>query len=158
MATKLGTNNISDIYLGNLRVSKIYNGSGAAVYEYAEPTPPTGKDAIALFVEDGQPSGDYENELITTVAYLSLAQVNAVTSISLPNVTTIKSFGITSSGDLTTLYIGTNLNTVCTLEVPNNNNPLPIDNLTTIYVPSALVESYKSANGWSNYADKIVGI
>lgn len=55
MAIKLGTNNISDIYLGNLRVSKIYNGSGAAVYEYAESTPTSYN--ITYSVTNGTASG-----------------------------------------------------------------------------------------------------
>ena len=31
-------------------------------------------------------------------------------------------------------------------------------NLANIYVPSASVDAYKAADGWKNYADKIVGI
>ena len=52
---------------------------------------------------------------------------------------------------LRTLYIGTELDTVCTLDnvfgIPNN--------VTEIYVPKALVNEYKTANNWSYFADKL---
>ena len=52
---------------------------------------------------------------------------------------------------LTTLYIGTETDTVCTL---SSTSAIP-SNVTKIYVPSSLVDSYKSATNWSSYASKI---
>ena len=37
-----------------------------------------------------------------------------------------------------------------------SGEPNPIETLTAIYVPTASVDNYKAASGWSTYADKIV--
>ena len=52
---------------------------------------------------------------------------------------------------MTTLYIGTESNTVCTL---SSTNAIP-SNVTDIYVPVDLLDSYKTATNWSSFADKI---
>ena len=51
------------------------------------------------------------------------------------------------------MYIGTESNTVCTLGV----DAIP-SSVTDIYVPEALVDSYKTATNWIYYSDKIFGI
>ena len=48
------------------------------------------------------------------------------------------------------MYIGTESSTVCTLGV----DAIP-SSVTDIYVPEILVDSYKTANNWSRFADKI---
>ena len=76
---------------------------------------------------------------------------SSLASISLPNITSIEAYAFCDCSTLTTLYIGTNTSTVCTLE---NTNAIP-SSVTTIYVPASLVDSYKSATNWSSYASKI---
>ena len=76
-----------------------------------------------------------------------------LTNISLPNATSIGGSAFQSCSSLTTIYVGTNTSTVCTLSNTNAFNNCT--NLTNIYVPFSLVDSYKSATNWSNYADKI---
>ena len=49
------------------------------------------------------------------------------------------------------MYIGTESDTVCTL---SSTNAIP-SSVTDIYVPEALVDSYKTATNWSSFADKI---
>mgnify|MGYP002520748945 CR=1 FL=1 len=70
--------------------------------------------------------------------------------VSFPNVTSINGHDVFSDAT-TTMYIGTETDTVCTLE---KASAIP-SRVTDIYVPSALVEQYKTATNWSNFADKI---
>ena len=78
---------------------------------------------------------------------------SGLTSASFPNATNIRDSAFYNCSKLTTIYIGTNTSTVCTLASTYVFNSCP--NLTNIYVPSSLVDSYKSATNWSNYAGKI---
>ena len=74
-----------------------------------------------------------------------------LTSITLPLVTSIGAYAFYGCASLAALYIGTRSDTVCTL---SDSNAIP-SNVTDIYVPEALVESYKVATNWSGFADKI---
>ena len=87
----------------------------------------------------------------TTIRNEVFSHCSALTSVSLPAATSIGSSVFYSCSKLTTLYIGTESNTVCTL---SNTNAIP-SSVTDIYVPEALVDSYKTATNWSNFADKI---
>ena len=77
----------------------------------------------------------------------------SIESIKLSNATSIGEYAFYKCSSLTTIYVGTNTSTVCTLSNTNAFNNCT--NLTNIYVPASLVDSYKSATNWSNYADKI---
>ena len=55
---------------------------------------------------------------------------------------------------LQTLYIGTSLSTVCVLYKTLTLN----DNIQSIFVPMSLVNAYKTAQYWSQYASRIFGI
>ena len=74
-----------------------------------------------------------------------------LTSVSLPAATSIGDYAFYSCSKLTTLYIGTESDNVCTL---SSTNAIP-SSVTDIYVPEALVDSYKTATNWSSFADKI---
>ena len=76
---------------------------------------------------------------------------SALTSVSLPSATSIGNNALRSCSALTTLYIGTESDTVCTL---SNIDAIP-SNVTDIYVPVDLLDSYKTATNWSSFADKI---
>ena len=76
-----------------------------------------------------------------------------LTKVSFPNATSIGSYAFKSCSNLTTIYVGTNTSTVCTLS--STDAFTNCTNLTNIYVPANLVDSYKIATNWSNYADKI---
>ena len=65
----------------------------------------------------------------------------------------VRDYAFNSCSGLTTIYVGTNTSTVCTLSNTNAFNNCT--NLTNIYVPKSLVAHYKSATNWSNYASKI---
>ena len=74
-----------------------------------------------------------------------------LTEASFPLVTSIGSAAFNGCSSLTTIYVGTESDTVCTL---SSTNAIP-SSVTDIYVPASLVDSYKSATNWSSYADKI---
>ena len=89
---------------------------------------------------------------VTDIKNYAISNCSSLTSASLPSVTSIGTQAFATCPKLTTLYIGTNTSTVCTL---SNTNAIP-SNVTKIYVPPALVDSYKSATNWSSFASKIV--
>lgn len=94
--------------------------------------------------------------LLTTVEPLTFRKCEALTTIDLPAATTIKTQAFYSSG-LTSLTLRSN--TVCTLKNVDALTFTPIEEGTGyIYVPSNLVDSYKTASGWNEYANQIKAI
>ena len=91
--------------------------------------------------------------LITIIESYTFRNCIALTSVDFPKLTNIKDSAFTGCTSLTTLYIGTESETVCTLSSTSAFNNC--SSLADIYVPEALVDSYKSATNWSNFADKI---
>ena len=71
--------------------------------------------------------------------------------ISLPAVASIGEMVFRSCRALTTVILG-NTSQVATL---SNTNAFYMASNAIIYVPDALVDSYKSATNWSTYADRI---
>ena len=88
---------------------------------------------------------------VTSIIEYSFNYCEELLTVSFPKVTTVGNSAFYGCSKLTTMYIGTETDTVCTLE---NANAIP-SRVTDIYVPSALVEQYKTATNWSNFADKI---
>ena len=87
----------------------------------------------------------------TSIGNYAFGTCSALTSVSLPAATSIGGYAFYNCSKLTTLYIGTESDTVCTL---SSTNAIP-SSVTDIYVPEALVDSYKTATNWSSFADKI---
>ena len=81
---------------------------------------------------------------------------SGLTEVSFPVATSIDGYALQYCSSLTTIYVGTESDTICTLSNTNAFNNCP--NLTNIYVPASLVDSYKSATNWSSYADKIKSV
>ena len=94
---------------------------------------------------------EFEDSEIEVMGASAFSYCSALTSISLPSATSIGQSAFNSCNKLTTMYIGTESDTVCTL---SNTNAIP-SSVTDIYVPEALVDSYKTATNWSNFASKI---
>lgn len=90
---------------------------------------------------------------ITSIGTGAFHSCSTLTSASFPNVTSIGDSAFYQCSNLTTIYVGTNTSTVCTLS--STIAFYKCTNLTNIYVPANLVDSYKSATNWSNYASKI---
>ena len=87
----------------------------------------------------------------TSIGSYAFSSCSKLTSVSLPMATSIESYAFYSCSKLTTMYIGTESDTVCTL---SNTSAIP-SSVTDIYVPEALVDSYKTATNWSSFASKI---
>jgi hypothetical protein len=79
----------------------------------------------------------------------------ALTLLDLPSVTQIGSNAFGNCSALSTLILRSG--SVCTLEGTINDTPIANGN-GYIYVPSALVDSYKSASNWSTYTNQFRAI
>lgn len=78
----------------------------------------------------------------------------ALTYIDIPKCQTIDSYAFRNEGfydPLEVMYVGTKLSTVCNLQGPCIKSAT----IQSIYVPSSLVNDYKTAPNWSNYASYI---
>lgn len=94
--------------------------------------------------------------LVTVIEPLTFRKCEALTTIDLPVATSIGTQAFYSSG-ITSLTLRSN--TIVSLESEDAFYFTPIEEGTGyIYVPSALVDSYKAADGWSVYANQIVAI
>lgn len=94
--------------------------------------------------------------LLGVVEPLTFRKCKALTTLDLPAVTSIGTQAFYDSG-LTSLTLRSN--TVVTLGSEDAFYFTPIEDGTGyIYVPSNLVDSYKSADGWSTYSNQIRAI
>ena len=79
---------------------------------------------------------------------------DALTSINLPMCESIGDNALSNCRNLKTITVGTSLSTVCKAGWLG----LDYNSLEAIYVPSALVEQYKAAPHWYDYANYIFGV
>lgn len=94
---------------------------------------------------------------VTTIGATAFAACGKLTKLDFPSVTSIMTSAFSNCSLLETLIIRSD--SVCTLSNTNALASTPIAKGTGyIYVPSALVNSYKSATNWSAYADQIRAI
>ena len=89
----------------------------------------------------------------TSIGDSTFRSCSGLITASFPNATSIGYGAFYSCSKLTTIYVGTNTSTVCTLS--STSAFTDCTNLASIYVPANLVNSYKSATNWSSYANKI---
>ena len=94
--------------------------------------------------------------LLETIEPLTFRKCESLTTVDLPVATTIRTQAFYSSG-IASLTLRSN--TVCTLENSDAFYFTPIeDGAGYIYVPSNLVDGYKTADSWSTYANQIMAI
>ena len=101
---------------------------------------------------------EISNNRVTSIGNYTFQSCKSLTTADFPLVTSIGSYAFQSCTSLTTLILHKS-DAICTLSSTNVFNSTAIKSGTGyIYVPSALVESYKSATNWSTYADQIRAI
>lgn len=124
-------------------------------------------------------SGAYTNSDITEVGVYAFFNCGALTSIVFPNVTAIAAYAFQNCKQLALVdfsriqstaassfnadsklrtIILRNSEVASSTALPGFQKWLNATNNTHVYVPSALVSSYKAASGWSTYANQIRAI
>ena len=95
---------------------------------------------------------------VTRIGQNAFQNCTKLTTVDFPAVNTIMQYAFSYCSALTALILR-NPNAVCTLSNTNAFTSTPIASGTGyIYVPSALVDSYKAATNWSTYANQIRAI
>lgn len=92
--------------------------------------------------------------VVTNVGKEAFCGCSNLETADFPVATSIKSQAFYMCKTLSRVYLR-NAETVCTLA---SKNAFEGANNAYIYVPSALVDSYKTATNWTNYADRILPI
>lgn len=139
----------------------------------------SGSDELVNSLIDRTISGAYVNNTITIIGRYGLAGCTKLTSVMLPavritdgnsmvdcselikadfsNLQNIRYLTFSRNKKLVTLIIRTQV--VTKLEKTTAFRDTPIESGTGyVYVPSALVDSYKTATNWSTYANQIRAI
>ena len=90
---------------------------------------------------------------VTTIGWYAFEACSSLTSVTIPDsVTTIGEYAFYGCSNLTSVYCKATTPPARGYNMFDDNAPG-----RTIYVPMESVEAYKSAEGWSDYADAIVG-
>ena len=107
--------------------------------------------------EDAIVSGtitEYTNDRVTSIGNYAFAGRSNLTSADFPAATSIGEFAFSGPSNLTSLILRVTTQ-VCTLSNTNAFINTPIKSGTGyIYVPAALIDSYKTATNWTTYANQ----
>lgn len=138
-----------------------------------------GGDSVLPSIIARSISGAYTNSDITEVGVYAFFNCGALTSIVFPNVTAIEAYAFQNCKQLalvdfsriqSTAASSFNADTKLRTIILRNSEVAPDTALSGfkkwltgitdlyVYVPSALLSSYKAASGWSNFATKIRAI
>jgi hypothetical protein len=97
---------------------------------------------------------EYIDDEITFIGVNAFYDCSSLATVDLPEATSIGDSAFSSCSSLTTVILR-NTEQVVTL---SNTNAFSGAANAIIYVPDSLVDSYKAANNWSTYADRIKGL
>ena len=92
---------------------------------------------------------------VVSVDIYAFSECTNLISVYLPKTTFINTGSFYNCAELRDIYIGTNTSTVCEL---GQSVFYGCQNLTNIYVPAKLVDSYKSHPNWKFLAGRIKGL
>jgi hypothetical protein len=112
---------------------------------------------VSRKIVEGKISGTYVNDSVTAIGQYAFYSCSELATVDLTAVTTIGQYAFYSCSKLVTLI----LRNTSLVSLQNNMalRETPIASGTGyIYVPSALVDSYKAATNWKNYANQIRAI
>jgi hypothetical protein len=102
-------------------------------------------------------AGEYVNDRVTAIGDYAFANNTALTRVSFPAVTSISASAFAGCSKLTTVILGTG--SVATLSNASAfTSTLIASGTGYIYVPAALVNSYKANSVWATYANQIRAI
>ena len=90
---------------------------------------------------------------VTGLSGYCFGNCTALETISLPKCSYLNRYAFRSCYNLNTIYMGIELSTVASMI--SSNALLDCSALQSIYVPSSLVDAYKSATNWSYYSSII---
>ena len=116
----------------------LFDYSGEILVNY-----PNGKEVLSYLVPQGT----------TTIGRRAFEYNNHLTTVTIPDsVTSIKGYAFFACNSISSI--------TCLATIPPNMEyeVFKMSNNSPIYVPNESVEAYKAAPGWSEYADRIVGI
>jgi hypothetical protein len=97
---------------------------------------------------------EYIDDEITFIGVNAFYDCSSLATVDLPEATSIGDSAFSSCSSLTTVILR-NTEQVVTL---SNKNAFSGAENAIFYVPDSLVDSYKAANNWSTYADRIKGL
>lgn len=118
---------------------------------------PVCKSLGSYALRDNKLLSDISLPSINVIAQAALYNCDSLKKISLPSATTINASAFNGSANFETIILGAS--SVVTLSNTNAFNGTKIASGTGyIYVPATLVDSYKSASNWSNFAGQIRAI
>ena len=145
-----------------------------------------GNEAMVIEQQSAKISGDVKipesvtfagkKYSVTSIGVSAFADCTGLTSVTIPNsVTSIEGFAFSHCYGLTSIIIPNSVTSIgefafdgCAITSITIENATPPDvedfafeevsENITIYVPAESVEEYKTAEGWSEYADKIEAI
>lgn len=100
----------------------------------------------------------YEDDVVTSVRKYAFYNCSSLATADFSAVTSIEDYAFQACSSLTTVILR-NTAKVATLSTASSFNDTPIKSGTGyIYVPAALIDSYKTATNWSTYANQFRAI
>ena len=111
-----------------------------------------GEDALTDSIIDRTISKLFDNN-ICEVGFYTFYNCTNLTSVDLPVATSIRDSAFRSCKNLASLILG-NTENVCSIKSNTLANTKIASGTGYIYVPAALIDSYKTASNWSTYANQ----